>query len=269
MLSSGSARSGRCRRTGPGRHRRGRGTVAAVALRLTVDTDTWRANVDHVVRHCPGLVPVVKGNGYGFGRAELARIAARLADTIAFGTVHELDHVPGGITPVVLTPTWQPPVDTVPILTVGLDRPRPRPGGLARPGARQAGVVGPPLRHDDRGARAPSRRRPGRPGWTSSASASTRRWPAPTTSTSTTSPCGSASWPTTTRCGSATSRCPPTTTSSTAGRSAASASAWAPRCGTPTSGPCTSTPTCSTSDPCGPANAPVTASSPCPPTAAS
>jgi alanine racemase len=90
-----------------------------VTLRLTVDTDTWRANVDHVVRHCPGLVPVVKGNGYGFGRAELARLAARLADTIAFGTVHELDRVPGGITPVVLTPTLQPPVDTAPILTVG------------------------------------------------------------------------------------------------------------------------------------------------------
>lgn len=96
-----------------------RGTVADVTLRLTVDTDSWRANVDHIARHCPGLVPVVKGNGYGFGRAELAGIAARLADTIAFGTVHELDHVPAGITPVVLTPTWQPPADTVPILTVG------------------------------------------------------------------------------------------------------------------------------------------------------
>ena len=43
----------------------------------------------------------------------------RLADTIAVGTVHELDHVPAGVTPVVLTPTWQPPADTVPILTVG------------------------------------------------------------------------------------------------------------------------------------------------------
>ena len=56
-------------------------------------------------RHCPGLVPVVKGNGYGFGRAALAAIAAELADTIAVGTVHELDHVPAGVTPVVLTPT--------------------------------------------------------------------------------------------------------------------------------------------------------------------
>ncbi|MET0460263.1 MAG: alanine racemase, partial [Ilumatobacteraceae bacterium] len=47
-----------------------------MTLRLTVDTEPWRANVDHVRRHCPGLVPVVKGNGYGFGRAELAVIAA-------------------------------------------------------------------------------------------------------------------------------------------------------------------------------------------------
>ena len=66
-----------------------------MTLRLTVDTEAWRRHVDHVARHCPGLVPVVKGNGYGFGRAELAGVAAGLADTIAVGTVHELDHVPG------------------------------------------------------------------------------------------------------------------------------------------------------------------------------
>jgi alanine racemase len=90
-----------------------------VTLRLTVDTATWQAHIDRVVRHSPGLVPVVKGNGYGFGRTVLAEMAARLADTIAVGTVHELPGLPAGITPVVLTPTLRPPADVTPILTVG------------------------------------------------------------------------------------------------------------------------------------------------------
>jgi hypothetical protein len=61
----------------------------------------------------------VKGNGYGFGRSALAAIAAELSGTIAVGTVHELDHVPAGVTPVVLTPTRQPPPTVAPVLTVG------------------------------------------------------------------------------------------------------------------------------------------------------
>ncbi len=96
-----------------------RGTVADVTLRLTVDSESWRANIDHVVRRSPGLVPVVKGNGYGFGRADLAHVAAGLADTIAVGTIYELDHVPAGITPVVLAPSWRPPDSTRAVLTVG------------------------------------------------------------------------------------------------------------------------------------------------------
>jgi alanine racemase len=90
-----------------------------VTLRLTVDTEAWRRRVEQIARDTPGLVPVVKGNGYGFGRAELAAIAAGLADTIAVGTVHELAAVPSGTTPVVLTPSRRPPADTRPILTVG------------------------------------------------------------------------------------------------------------------------------------------------------
>jgi alanine racemase len=88
-------------------------------LRLTVDTEAWRDRVDRVARSCPGLVPVVKGNGYGFGRATLGAIAAELSSTIAVGTVHELDHVPGGVTPVVLTPTRVAPTSRTAILTVG------------------------------------------------------------------------------------------------------------------------------------------------------
>jgi alanine racemase len=90
-----------------------------VTLRLTVDTATWRAHVDRVARRCPGLVPVVKGNGYGFGRPVLVEIAAELATTVGVGTIHELAGLPGRLTPVVLTPTLHPPTDTRPILTIG------------------------------------------------------------------------------------------------------------------------------------------------------
>jgi alanine racemase len=72
-----------------------------------------------VVNEVDGLVPVVKGNGYGFGRLALARLAAEFTDTIAVGTIHELDGLPDGLHPVVLTPTLVAPSSTSPILTVG------------------------------------------------------------------------------------------------------------------------------------------------------
>jgi alanine racemase len=90
-----------------------------MTLRLTVDADAWNAHVERTARSLPGLIPVVKGNGYGFGRAPLAAIAAELSTTIAVGTVHELDHVPAGTTAVVLTPTRRAPAEPSPILTVG------------------------------------------------------------------------------------------------------------------------------------------------------
>jgi alanine racemase len=74
----------------------------------------------------PGLVPVVKGNGYGFGRARLASLAAEMlapatsepatsapatselatgaVTTLAVGTVHEVAEVPDSLVPLVLTP---------------------------------------------------------------------------------------------------------------------------------------------------------------------
>jgi hypothetical protein len=77
-----------------------------VSLILTVDERAWRAHVDRVWAEHPGLVPVVKGTGYGFGREVLAAEAAgRGARFVAVGTVHELDGLPPGPTPVVLTPT--------------------------------------------------------------------------------------------------------------------------------------------------------------------
>jgi alanine racemase len=90
-----------------------------VTIRLTVRTALWRAHVAQVVNDVDGLVPVVKGNGYGFGRLALARLASEFTDTVAVGTIHELDGLPDGLHPVVLTPTLVAPTSTDPILTVG------------------------------------------------------------------------------------------------------------------------------------------------------
>lgn len=90
-----------------------------MTIRLTIRTALWRSHVAGVVNGVEGLVPVVKGNGYGFGRVELARLAAEFADTVAVGTVHELDGLPAGLNAVVLTPTLAAPAATTPILTVG------------------------------------------------------------------------------------------------------------------------------------------------------
>ena len=95
------------------------GTVAAVTIRLTVRTAMWRSHVARIANAADGLVPVVKGNGYGFGRLALARFAAEFADTVAVGTIHELEGLPADLDPVVLTPTLTPPDAGTPILTVG------------------------------------------------------------------------------------------------------------------------------------------------------
>jgi alanine racemase len=90
-----------------------------VTITLTVRTAPWRAQVAQLASAVDGLVPVVKGNGYGFGRLALARLAAEFCDTVAVGTVHELDGLPDDLHAVVLTPTLAPPDSTAPILTVG------------------------------------------------------------------------------------------------------------------------------------------------------
>lgn len=94
-------------------------TFGAVTITLTIRTASWRAQVARVAAAVDGLVPVVKGNGYGFGRIALARIAAEFSDTVAVGTIHELPGLPEGLDAVVLTPTLTAPVSNEPILTVG------------------------------------------------------------------------------------------------------------------------------------------------------
>jgi alanine racemase len=78
-------------------------------LTLYVDTDRWDAHLRNVRDAHPGIVPVAKGNGYGFGIGLLARKAAELGvETLAVGTYDELPHAepfPGSV--MVLTP-WRP-----------------------------------------------------------------------------------------------------------------------------------------------------------------
>ena len=57
--------------------------MSAVTIRLTVDRQRWWAHVNDVAAEVEGLVPVVKGNGYGFGRMLLAELAVRLSPIIA------------------------------------------------------------------------------------------------------------------------------------------------------------------------------------------
>lgn len=80
-----------------------------VTLTLHVDGDRWRAHLRQVAEQRTGLVPVIKGNGYGFGLGRLARKAAWLGvPAVAVGTPVELSAVasryPGDL--VVLTP-WR------------------------------------------------------------------------------------------------------------------------------------------------------------------
>ena len=61
-----------------------------MALTLYVDTARWRAHHKQVQEQFPGLVPVCKGNGYGFGHERLADEATRLgSDILAVGTTYE------------------------------------------------------------------------------------------------------------------------------------------------------------------------------------
>ena len=102
----------------------------SVTLRLRVDTTVWRHHVQRVGGSYRSLVPVVKGNGYGFGRGVLAQLAMELlaeravgggsggpagadrridqhqgdGQLIAVGNVHELAGLPEQVRPVVLTP---------------------------------------------------------------------------------------------------------------------------------------------------------------------
>ena len=86
-----------------------------MSLVLSVDGERWRSHLREVAEANPGLVPVAKGNGYGFTLGRLARKAQWLhdqglgGDTLAVGTYDELPHVASRFdgSLLVLTP-WRP-----------------------------------------------------------------------------------------------------------------------------------------------------------------
>ena len=93
-----------------------------MTIRLAVHEARWLGHVQSVAAAMPGLVPVVKGNGYGFRRWNLMPLAGQLASEVAVGTVYKVRDVPAGIVPVVLTPTLTGPPQSLPRntgLTVG------------------------------------------------------------------------------------------------------------------------------------------------------
>ena len=64
-----------------------------MTLRLSVASAAWQKHVRETVATLGDVLPVVKGNGYGFGTQVLCREAQRLALTaVAVGTVHEAEH---------------------------------------------------------------------------------------------------------------------------------------------------------------------------------
>jgi alanine racemase len=66
-------------------------------LTLHIDTYRWRTHLAGVLARYPGIVPVIKGNGYGVGLARLAQEAERLGtDTVAVGSIDEVATVAAG-----------------------------------------------------------------------------------------------------------------------------------------------------------------------------
>jgi hypothetical protein len=83
---------------------------------LHIETERWRANAAALTAKIPTIVPVAKGNGYGFGLAMLGAEVERLGcDTLAVGTLDEApmvhDAFRGDV--LVLTP-WHPAIDPEP-----------------------------------------------------------------------------------------------------------------------------------------------------------
>jgi hypothetical protein len=92
-----------------------------MTLRLTVRRDDWLQHVRGTAAGFGDIVPVVKGNGYGFSRRVLVQHALSMSRQIAVGSVFELHDVPSSHEAIVLTPLVTPhsPIPDNAVLTVG------------------------------------------------------------------------------------------------------------------------------------------------------
>lgn len=95
-----------------------------MTLQLNVDSAAWRRHVSETAKSLGDLIPVVKGNGYGFGRATLIEHAQQISHDIAVGTIFEAHDVPSNCRAFVLTPAGKalPPQKNLAkniVLTVG------------------------------------------------------------------------------------------------------------------------------------------------------
>ena len=75
-----------------------------MTLQLNVDSAAWRRHVSETAKSLGDLIPVVKGNGYGFGRATLIEHAQNISRDIAVGTIFEAHDLPSDCRAFVLTP---------------------------------------------------------------------------------------------------------------------------------------------------------------------
>ena len=75
-----------------------------MTLQLSVDSAAWGRHVSETANSLGDLIPVVKGNGYGFGRATLIEHAVKISRDIAVGTIFEAHDVPSDCRAFVLTP---------------------------------------------------------------------------------------------------------------------------------------------------------------------
>ncbi len=93
-----------------------------MTVRLAVHESQWQSHVQQTASQMPDIVPVVKGNGYGFRRWNLMPVAGQLGNEIAVGTVYEARDLPSHARAIVLTPTLTAPPSNMSsntVLTVG------------------------------------------------------------------------------------------------------------------------------------------------------
>ena len=185
------------------------GSVRGVALTLTVDRARWREHVAATRAAFPGLVPVVKGNGYGFGLTYLAELVSSwepvTAGERAAGErrrVRPWARASWRWAPSTSWPACRPRPPAAgadagagpraahrrgpgrPHGRLGAPRRRAGLGRRAPAGHRQAGQPHAPLRGGTRRSARPPGRGRHAPGFPSTGSRSTRRWRARATTTS-------------------------------------------------------------------------------------